>query len=128
MANPVVHFEIMTKDPEGLSGFYREAFDWQIDSQAVSGGEGVAQYFMARPDGEPEPKIGINGGIGSLPPGYGGHVTFYVGVDDVGAALERVEKLGGTRMLGPDQVPNGPVIGLFIDPQGHTVGLVGVPG
>jgi predicted enzyme related to lactoylglutathione lyase len=27
-------------------------------------------------------------------------------------------------MMGPDQVPNGPVIGLFTDPQGHVIGLV----
>jgi len=127
MINPVVHFEIITKDPESLNAFYREAFDWKIDSQPVSGGQGVAKYFMARPDGEAEPKVGINGGIGSPPEGYDGHVTFYVAVESVGAALEKIEKLGGTRMLGPDQVPGGPVIGLFIDPQGHTVGLVEAP-
>ncbi len=27
-------------------------------------------------------------------------------------------------MMGPDKVPNGPVIGLFRDPEGHTIGLV----
>ena len=79
------------------------------------------------PDGEQPPKAGINGGFGVLPPGYAGHVTFYIAVDDVGAALEKVEKLGGMRMLGPDQVPNGPVIGLFKDPQGNTIGVVAVP-
>ena len=44
--------------------------------------------------------------------------------DTVGAALDKIELLGGTRMMGPDQVPNGPVIGLFLDPQGHAIGLV----
>jgi uncharacterized protein len=124
MPNPVVHFEIIGKDPKALGSFYRDAFEWNIPAQPVAGGTGVAEYFMVLPDGEQTPKFGINGGFGSLPAGYGGHVTFYIAVDDVGAALEKVEKLGGTRMLGPDQVPNGPVIGLFKDPQGNTIGLV----
>jgi uncharacterized protein len=125
--NPVVHFEIMTKDPKALTAFYRDAFDWPIDSEhPISGGSGVPEYFLVAPDGAQPPKAGINGGFGSLPPGYGGHVTFYIAVDDVAAALDKIERLGGKRMMGPDQVPNGPVIGLFQDPQGHTVGVVKV--
>jgi uncharacterized protein len=124
MPHPVVHFEIMGKDPRTLSAFYRDAFDWDIPDQAVSGGEGVSEYYMVRPDGEQDPKVGINGGFGGTPEGYDGHVTFYVAVDDVGAALDKVERLGGMRMLGPDRVPNGPTIGLFKDPQGNTIGLV----
>jgi predicted enzyme related to lactoylglutathione lyase len=124
MPNPVVHFEIISKDPAGLSAFYREAFGWSIPDQPVSGGTGVQDYYLVSPDGEQPPKTGINGGFGTLPPGYDGHVTFYIAVDDVGAALEQIEKLGGTRMLGPDHVPNGPVIGLFKDPQGNTIGVV----
>jgi predicted enzyme related to lactoylglutathione lyase len=69
--------------------------------------------------------VGIAGGIGGVPEGYDGHVTFYVEVDDVGQALDKAEELGGQKMMGPDQVPEGPVIGLFVDPQGHTIGLVG---
>lgn len=127
MPNPVVHFEILSKDPQALNAFYRDAFQWNIDAQPASGGEGVPEYFMARPDGKQEPNVGINGGIGSAPEGYAGHVTFYVAVDDVAVTLENVEKLGGKRMMGPDQVPNGPLIGLFLDPQGHTIGLVQTP-
>ncbi|HEX3670984.1 MAG TPA: VOC family protein [Candidatus Cybelea sp.] len=124
MPNPVVHFEIMVKNPKALAGFYREAFDWQIPDQPVPGGSGVPEYYLVSPDGEQPPKSGINGGFGVTPEGYGGHVTFYIAVEDIDAALDKVEKLGGTRMLGPDQVPNGPVIALFSDPQGNTVGLV----
>ena len=64
------------------------------------------------------------GGIGKAPEGYDGHVTFYVVVDDVEEAFGKIESHGGTRMMGPDKVPNGPVIGLFRDPEGHTIGLV----
>ena len=65
------------------------------------------------------------GGVGTAPEGYGGHVTFYVEVPDVEAALAKAESLGGSRMMGPDEVPEaGITIGLFTDPEGHVVGLV----
>lgn len=124
MPNPVVHFEIMAKNAANLVPFYREAFGWNIPDQPVPGGEGVPNYYLVSPDGEQPPKAGINGGFGDAPEGYSGHVTFYIAVDDVGSALEKVEKLGGKRMMGPDRVPNGPVIGLFIDPEGNTIGVV----
>lgn len=52
------------------------------------------------------------------------HVTFYVGVPEVAAALRKVESLGGKTMRGPDAVPGGPTIGLFEDPGGHVIGVV----
>ena len=48
----------------------------------------------------------VAGGVGGGP-GYDAHVIFYVGVADVGAALEKAESLGGTRRMGPDQAPGG---------------------
>jgi predicted enzyme related to lactoylglutathione lyase len=124
--HPVIHFEIVTKDAEGLSAFYEQAFDWDIDASAYpGGGAGLQKYVVVRPTGEEVPSgYGINGGIGAAPEGYDGHVTFYIRVDDVEAALQKVESLGAKRMMGPDQVPGGPIIGLFTDPQGHVIGLV----
>ena len=63
--------------------------------------------------------------IGTAPEGYGGHVTFYVEVPDVEAALAKAESLGGTRMMGPDKVPEAGIeIALFSDPEGRVIGLV----
>ncbi|HLI96824.1 MAG TPA: VOC family protein [Candidatus Baltobacteraceae bacterium] len=115
MGNPVVHFEIMTKGAAALRDFYAGAFDWRPESSP--GASGV-DYATIHND------AGIDGGIGEVPDGYDGHVTFYVGVPDIAATLERIEKLGGTRMMGPEAVPNGPTIALFRDPHNHTVGLV----
>jgi predicted enzyme related to lactoylglutathione lyase len=56
---------------------------------------------------------------------YTGHVTFYVEVPDVEEALVKAESLGGTRLMGPDEVPGaGVVIGQFSDPEGHVIGLI----
>ena len=43
----------------------------------------------------------IGGGVGTGPDGYEGHVTFYIAVPDVEAALAKAESLGGTRVMGP---------------------------
>jgi predicted enzyme related to lactoylglutathione lyase len=59
---------------------------------------------------------------------YPGHVTFYVEVPNVEAALAQAESLGCTRRMGPDQVPGGPVIGQFTDPQGHLIGVTQAAG
>jgi uncharacterized protein len=46
-----------------------------------------------------------------------------VAVDDVESALQKAETLGATRVMGPMDVPGGPTIGLFNDPEGHLIGL-----
>ena len=54
------------------------------------------------------------------PDGDDGDVTFYVE-----AALAEAESLGGTRMMmGPEEPIPGLQIGLFNDPEGHTIGVV----
>jgi predicted enzyme related to lactoylglutathione lyase len=114
MANPVTHFEVLGTDAAALQRFYNEAFGWEM--QDVMGGS----YYMANPGAA----NGINGGVGASPEGGSGHVTFYVEVDDPAAALERISQLGGSTIQAPMDVPNGPTIALFADPEGHVIGLV----
>jgi uncharacterized protein len=117
MGNPVVHFEIMGKDSAALRSFYGNIFGWQFSP--VPGANG-AEYALA----EPKADGGIKGGIGTAPEGYDGHLTFYVAVPNLEDALAKVEELGGSTMMEPVQVPNGPRIALFLDPENRTVGLV----
>ena len=44
-------------------------------------------------------------------------------VDDVEAGLAKAESLGGTRVMGPMDIPSGQ-IALFTDPEGHQIGLM----
>ena len=122
MGQPVVHFEILGKDADKTQSYYSELFGWAIKPLEF---ENPTQYGLVDRDGNTNPDgIGIGGGVGGAPEGYGGHVTFYVEVPSVEDALAKAESLGGKRMMGPDQVPDGPVIGLFTDPDGNTVGVV----
>lgn len=122
MGQPVVHFEILGSDADRTQSYYSQLFGWNIEPLPF---DNPTKYGTIAREGNTNAEgAGIGGGVGGAPEGYGGHVTFYVEVPDVGEALAKAEELGGTRMMGPDQVPDGPVIGLFTDPDGHTVGVV----
>ncbi len=62
---------------------------------------------------------GVGGGVGHEP-----RVLFYVGVDDVEAALARAEALGGRRSWS-EGVPGTLIVGRFSDPEGNVVGVAG---
>jgi predicted enzyme related to lactoylglutathione lyase len=119
MGQPVVHFEIVGKDGEKLQRYYSDLFGWKIDATNSMNYGMVAREGNTNPDG-----VGIGGGIGRGPEGYGGHVTFYIEVPDVEAALAKAESLGGTRMMGPETIMNQIELGHFTDPEGHLVGVV----
>jgi predicted enzyme related to lactoylglutathione lyase len=119
MGQPVVHFEIVAKDTAKAQSYYAELFGWEIDADNPVGYGVVPREGNTNPEG-----IGIGGGIARGPEGYDGHVTFYVEVPDVEAALAKAESLGGSRMMGPEQPMEGVEIGLFHDPEGHLVGVV----
>jgi len=123
MGQPVVHGEVIGRDPEKLQSYYGELFGWEIDAN------NPMKYGMVAREGNTNSEgVGIGGGVGPGPEGYDGHVTFYVEVPDVEAALAKAEELGGSRMMGPDEPMEGLVIGMFTDPEGHTVGVVGSGG
>ena len=119
MGRPVVHFEVVGNDGKKLQKYYSELFDWDIEADSDTGYGLVVREANLNPDG-----IGIGGGVSQGPEGYGGHVTFYVEVPDVEASLAQAEELGGTRMMGPEEVMQGLEIGLFLDPEGHTIGVI----
>jgi predicted enzyme related to lactoylglutathione lyase len=124
MGHPVVHFEIIGSDPAGLREFYGTLFGWDFDTSGPVAPEvsRPGEYGFVRPDRTGD---GIPGGVGGGA-GHDPHVVFYVGVPDVAAMLERAERLGGTRRMGPARAPGRDlVVGHFADPEGNVVGLAG---
>lgn len=112
MGNPVMWFEVAGKDHGALKDFYTQLFDWKLTDMDE------APYSTLDDGGE-----GIRGGVGAAPEGHPGHVTFYVQVDEIEAALAKAESLGGKRGMGPMDIPGGQ-IALFTDPEGHEIGLM----
>jgi len=123
MGQPVVHFEVIGKDGEKLRSYFSELFGWEIDA------DNPMKYGTIQRDGNTNADgAGIGGGIAGGPDGYDGHVTFYIEVPDVEAALAKAAELGGTRVMGPDEVPGmGIILGHFTDPEGHLIGVVNSP-
>jgi predicted enzyme related to lactoylglutathione lyase len=123
---PVVHFEVIGKDPERLRKYFGELFGWVFDTPSPVAHEvSEPQTYgfldlVASEDG-----TGIRGGIGGGP-AYESHAVFYVGVPDVETALRRAESLGGARVMGPATSPSGLVVGHFTDPEGTLMGVAGV--
>jgi predicted enzyme related to lactoylglutathione lyase len=116
MANPIVHWEMASKDAEKTRQFYSSLFGWAIDTNNPQ------NYGRVQTGGEG----GINGGIAPTDDGnrLAAGVVLYVQAEDLAAILSKAESLGATVVLQPASVPGGPTIALFTDPEGRLVGLI----
>jgi uncharacterized protein len=113
MGRPVVHFEINGRDGKKLQQFYSEMFGWKIDANNPT------NYGVVDTDAGGN---GIGGGVAQSPQGT--HVTFYIAVPDVKAALEQIEKGGGRTVMPETVIPDMVTFAQFADPEGNVVGLV----
>jgi uncharacterized protein len=116
MAQPVVHFEIIGKEPAKLRSYFGELFGWEFDTSSP----------VAAAVSEPDDYGFVNhdattDGTG-IPGGVGGGAAYQAHVE---AALQRAERLGGTRVMGPERAPTGLVVGHFTDPEGNLIGVAG---
>ena len=111
MGAPVVHFEIMGGQGSLLEEFYKALSGWRIDSN------NPMKYGMVDTGGPG----GINGGVGTSQDGKN-RVSLYIEVENLDAALAKAEKLDGTTILPPSQVPVGPTLAMFSDLAGDVTG------
>lgn len=125
MSQPVVHFEIIGRDPAGLRAFYQALFGWEFqvaDASTPTVSE-PGQYGFVR-GAATQNGFGINGGVAGGP-SFAPHTLFYVGVPDVEVALHEAERLGGVRQFGPEGDPGTIIVGQFTDPEGNLIGVAG---
>jgi predicted enzyme related to lactoylglutathione lyase len=115
MTDPVIHFEIIGKDAAGLQKFYADLFGWDIDA-----GNPLNYGVVAAGEG------GIGGGVGPTMDGSA-RTMFYVGVEDLQAKIDAAQALGATTIMPPMDVPGGPSIAMFADPDGNLIGLMKRP-
>jgi predicted enzyme related to lactoylglutathione lyase len=108
---PVVHWEIVARNPEIQAAFYRELFNWDIGDGAIR--------FISPGLGGPEP-----GPSGHIRQGDSGGVVLYVQVQDLAASLERVPELGGRVVMEAFDLPGGPTLAGIEDPEGNPLTLV----
>jgi uncharacterized protein len=115
MGRPVVHWELMSKDPANIAAFYEKIFGWKIQHVPEM------NYRLVDTGG----KGGINGGI--LKPErkepWPGNMTLYIEVDDLAAYRQRIVAAGGKIQVEEQEVPNMGSFTLFTDPEGRMMGL-----
>lgn len=121
MSGKVVHFEIPADDVERAQTFYREAFGWQINSMP---GFNYSTISSTPTDesGMPTEPGAINGGMMARQDPITSPVIT-IDVDDIDAALARVEKLGGKTVLARQAVGDMGFTGYFTDSEGNLLGL-----
>jgi uncharacterized protein len=124
MTQPVVHVEIIGRDPARLRAYYADLFGWDF----ATGGPVSPAVSEAGNYGSTENTSNGTGALGGVGggSGYEPHALFYIGVPDVEAALRKAEQLGGTRRMGPERSPGADlVVGHFTDPEGNLIGVAG---
>lgn len=105
--------------------FYASLYGWSKTEAMDMGPMGTYQMIAMEPAPEGA-ECGVTCGALFNDPGAAQPFwLFYIHVDDIDAAAERVKAEGGTIAMGPDQVPGGIWIINARDPQGVLFALVG---
>jgi uncharacterized protein len=112
-------YELATTDMESAKAFYSDVLGWGTQDVPASG---LAYTLFtaagAAVSGLMElPKEATASG---LRPSWLG----YVGVDDVDAAANRIEELGGAVHVPPTEIPNLSRFSIAVDPQMATIALL----
>jgi uncharacterized protein len=113
MGSPVVHWELMSKDPAQVSAFYEKIFGWKIQHIPEM------NYRLVETGGEG----GINGGILKPEGRWPGNMTLYIAVDDLATYRKKIVAAGGKIHVEEQVVPGMGAFSLFTDPEGRTMGL-----
>lgn len=112
--------ELYTPDVGGAWSFYREMFGWEHTETMELGDMGSYLMFRHPEDGEADAMGGMfDPRQDEIPPAWG----FYVTVEGLDAAAERVTAGGGRIINGPMEVPGGGRIVQATDPQGGYFAL-----
>jgi predicted enzyme related to lactoylglutathione lyase len=110
--------ELITRDTTAAGKFYSELLGWQ----AVDSGMPGMDYKMFKVD---ETNAG---GLMAMPPempkDVPPHWMAYITVDDIDAAADKVNKLGGKVLFGPQAVPTLGRFATIQDPTGAVVSLI----
>ncbi|MGI0090578.1 MAG: VOC family protein [Nitrososphaerales archaeon] len=117
----VIHFEIPADNQRRAEDFYSKAFGWSV--QPMPGFEySMVGTTESNEMGMPKEPGRINGGM----PKRGGPVqsiVVTVGVEDIDAALGRIEKLGGKTLQKKMPIGDMGFTAYFKDTEGNVVGL-----
>lgn len=113
MANPFVHIELHTHQPEKAKKFYGELFDWTLEDVPDM------DYTLIKV-GE-----GTGGGMMQTPMPQEGHPQWvpYILVEDVDASTAKAKSLGAKVLMDVTEIPDIGRFSMFLDPTGAAFAL-----
>jgi predicted enzyme related to lactoylglutathione lyase len=123
--NPVVHFEMPAADRNRMAAFYQRAFGWKTQMLGPEMGNYVV-VTTAESDVKPGAPAGaINGGFFEKKPDWPAqHPSVVIAVEDVSAAMQRVNAAGGKTLGEPMQIPGVGKYVSFYDTEDNRVSML----
>jgi predicted enzyme related to lactoylglutathione lyase len=121
----VTHFEIPADDLERAKGFYRSAFDWELNDIDMGGGASYTIVMTTPVDAEgqlPKDPGAINGGMFRRSANLATPVIT-VEVSDIEAAIGKIEAGGGAVVQPRTEIPGMGAYAYFRDSEGNVLGL-----
>jgi predicted enzyme related to lactoylglutathione lyase len=113
MSHPVLHFQMISTDPDASTSFYSRLFGWTVKPPDPMG------FRMLSTGSE----RGISGGIWPAPPEIIPFVQLFIGTDDVAASVDEALALGAKVEIPPIVLPSGDELAVLHDPLGMHFGL-----
>jgi hypothetical protein len=119
--NPVIHFDIPTDDNERARKFYESAFGWQTTQLGPEMGDYVLAYTVESDEETrmPAKRGAINGGLHARTE-EDRYVKLTILVEDMQAAMRKVEVAGGTILGEPVEMPGVGLFVSFLDTEGNV--------
>jgi len=124
--DPVVHFEMPYEDRQRAADFYSNAFGWKAQMLGPEMGDYVTVATSELDEnGFPKKPGSINGGLYKKPEDKSGQApSIVIAVDDIEAAMDRVEAAGGKVLGEAMEIPGVGMYASVIDTEGNRVSLM----
>lgn len=110
--------ELMTPDPEAVSGFYADVLGWQAQPAPMPG---VDYLLFHVAGGNPN---GVAGAMAPPADGIPAYWGVYFAVDDAEATVTRARELGAVVLLAPTVMPGVGTLATLQDPQGAAFSIM----
>lgn len=117
----VVHFEIPVDNLERAKKFYKTAFNWALNPMPQMEYTLLNTVEVDEKNMPKEPGA-INGGMMKRGEAIK-NVVITISVENMDAAIKKVQSLGGKIVQGKMEVPNMGITAYFQDTEGNVLGL-----
>jgi predicted enzyme related to lactoylglutathione lyase len=117
MPNPVMKWQILARDAEGVAAFYRDLFGWTLNNDNALGYRELRSGAVD----------GIDGGVWPSGGDYPNFVQLFVQVDDIDASIEKATAAGAKVLVPKSALPDGDTMAILQDPHGMSFGLMSAP-